>query len=256
MAAPKSRYSWLAHQPMQQKILVAIGTLVLLFVICSVVSLQSLSRQDVSAHWSRHTYDVRARIDDVTEHLQASQMALRGFLLNPQGPELAAHQQANAALERDLSELRTLTSDNPLQQGRIDRIESMADQWQKDAMQNGIEPMQAIRASDATEATLERVRVQTSYLAHRTIFVADILGVLKQMDDTEAALLDQREATQQRDVREVRAVTRVVDGWKEHFKSCGVTAGDIELYAEQIDRPFLRDQRNDVKGGRPKGAKQ
>jgi serine/threonine-protein kinase HipA len=35
-----------------------------------------------------------------------------------------------------------------------------------------------------------------------------------------------------------------VGSWKEHFKSCGVTPGDIDLYAEQIDRPFLRDQRN------------
>jgi serine/threonine-protein kinase HipA len=50
-------------------------------------------------------------------------------------------------------------------------------------------------------------------------------------------------------VREIRAVTRVVDGWKDHFKACGVTAGDIDLYGEQIDRPFLREQRNEVKGG-------
>jgi serine/threonine-protein kinase HipA len=48
-------------------------------------------------------------------------------------------------------------------------------------------------------------------------------------------------------MREIRAVARVVDSWKEHFKACGVTPGDIELYAEQIDRPFLRDQRNEVK---------
>ncbi|MGO4504664.1 MULTISPECIES: response regulator [unclassified Dyella] len=235
MAAPKNRYSWLAHQPMQQKILVAIGTLVLLFVICSVVSLQSLSRQDVSTHWSRHTYDVRAKIDDVTEQLQASQMALRGFLLNPQGSELAAHQQADAALARDLSELRTLTSDNPLQQGRIDRIESMADQWQKDALANGIEPMQAIRANDATEAAMERVRVQTSYLAHRTVFVADILGVLKQMDDTEAALLDQREATQQRDVREVRAVT-----WITMLLSLLLGGSVVYMTFRLITRPIRR----------------
>lgn len=51
-------------------------------------------------------------------------------------------------------------------------------------------------------------------------------------------------------VREVRAVARVVEGWKDHFKACGVTAGDIDLYAEQIDRPFLKEQRNEVKGGR------
>jgi serine/threonine-protein kinase HipA len=50
-------------------------------------------------------------------------------------------------------------------------------------------------------------------------------------------------------VREVRAVARVVDGWKEHFNSCGVTSRDIDLYAEQIDRPFLRDQRNEIEAG-------
>jgi serine/threonine-protein kinase HipA len=45
-------------------------------------------------------------------------------------------------------------------------------------------------------------------------------------------------------VREVRTVARVVESWREHFKGCGVSSGDIDLYAEQIDRPFLRDQRN------------
>src|SRR5579862_871577 len=43
-------------------------------------------------------------------------------------------------------------------------------------------------------------------------------------------------------VREVRAVARIVGGWKQHFKLCGVTSGDVDLYAEQIDRPFLKDQ--------------
>jgi serine/threonine-protein kinase HipA len=44
-------------------------------------------------------------------------------------------------------------------------------------------------------------------------------------------------------VKEVRAVARVVDKWQEHFKSQRVSRHDIELYAQQIDRPFLKDQR-------------
>lgn len=44
-------------------------------------------------------------------------------------------------------------------------------------------------------------------------------------------------------LEEVRAVARVVDRWQRHFRECGVTAHDIELCAEQIDRPFLVDQR-------------
>jgi serine/threonine-protein kinase HipA len=43
--------------------------------------------------------------------------------------------------------------------------------------------------------------------------------------------------------REARAVAQVVSGWKEHFAGCGVAPADIALYAEQIDRPFLREQR-------------
>jgi serine/threonine-protein kinase HipA len=48
-------------------------------------------------------------------------------------------------------------------------------------------------------------------------------------------------------MREVRAVAKILDGWKEHFRQCGVTASDVKLLAEQIDRPFLLDQRKDVR---------
>jgi serine/threonine-protein kinase HipA len=46
--------------------------------------------------------------------------------------------------------------------------------------------------------------------------------------------------------REVRLVVGVIDRWKEHFRSCGVGARDIELLAEQIDRPFLQQQRSEL----------
>jgi serine/threonine-protein kinase HipA len=44
---------------------------------------------------------------------------------------------------------------------------------------------------------------------------------------------------------QVRRVVRVVKAWREHFASLGVTRRDVELLAEQIDRPFLADQRRD-----------
>ena len=47
-------------------------------------------------------------------------------------------------------------------------------------------------------------------------------------------------------VKEAQAVAQAVYGWQEHFAMCGVTRGDIDLYAEQIDRPFLRDQRREL----------
>jgi serine/threonine-protein kinase HipA len=45
--------------------------------------------------------------------------------------------------------------------------------------------------------------------------------------------------------QELRTVAAVVAGWREHFASAGVTARDMDLLAEHIDRPFLRDQREE-----------
>ncbi|MBX3185740.1 MAG: HipA domain-containing protein [Labilithrix sp.] len=45
--------------------------------------------------------------------------------------------------------------------------------------------------------------------------------------------------------REIRRVIAVIERWREHFTACGVAARDVDLLAEQIDRPFLKDQRRD-----------
>jgi serine/threonine-protein kinase HipA len=46
-------------------------------------------------------------------------------------------------------------------------------------------------------------------------------------------------------IDEVCRVARVVDAWQRHLVGVGVSRGDIELLAGQIDRPFLRDQRSE-----------
>ena len=44
-------------------------------------------------------------------------------------------------------------------------------------------------------------------------------------------------------VNEVKAVVAVVAGWRAHFASIGVLAGDVTSLAAQIERPFLVNQR-------------
>ncbi len=46
---------------------------------------------------------------------------------------------------------------------------------------------------------------------------------------------------------EVHRVIDVIAAWKKHFASCGVSTSDIDQLAEQIDRPFLADQRKEFK---------
>jgi serine/threonine-protein kinase HipA len=42
---------------------------------------------------------------------------------------------------------------------------------------------------------------------------------------------------------EIRRVARSVASWRSHFASVGVRPGDLDQLSEQLDRPFLRDQR-------------
>ncbi len=42
---------------------------------------------------------------------------------------------------------------------------------------------------------------------------------------------------------QVRQVVAVAAAWKDHFAAAGVRSADIESLAQQIDRPFLADQR-------------
>lgn len=49
--------------------------------------------------------------------------------------------------------------------------------------------------------------------------------------------------------RHVEQVIRIVDGWREHFVACGVTEGDIEQLAQQIDGEELLGQRRAFDAG-------
>jgi serine/threonine-protein kinase HipA len=42
---------------------------------------------------------------------------------------------------------------------------------------------------------------------------------------------------------QVRQVVAVAAGWKDHFAAAGVRAADVESLSQQLDRPFLADQR-------------
>jgi serine/threonine-protein kinase HipA len=52
-------------------------------------------------------------------------------------------------------------------------------------------------------------------------------------------------------VQQAREVARIVRRWTTHFANAGVSARDLEYHAAQIDRPFLREQRNElIKSGK------
>lgn len=235
MHVPRRQYSWLAHQPIQNKVLLAIALMLGLFVIANLAALYSLQRQTNTRQLASHTYDVLLQLGETQKDLQQSQIGARGYLIDGESAELASHQQADKAIGQSLGKLRALTVENPLQQARLDHLQTLVEGWQTQVQKGVVEPVQALQAKDPAERALARVQVQDAYMSHRVIKVLDLHGQLDRMADTERGLLRQRES----ELHNVLQSTRAIEiGSAILSLLLGLAA--LRLTAQLVTRPLRR----------------
>ncbi|MGH8157713.1 MAG: response regulator [Rhodanobacter sp.] len=192
MQPTQSKFSWLANQPLQRKILFAVALLLGLFLLTSVVTLHSLRQQESNRYWTVHTYQVLLELDQVQHALQTSQIGARGYMLTQHADQRAMFDSGAGDLHDHIAQLRQLTADNALQQSRIDTLESMAAQWRREFTANAINPIAQMKTADPMAMALELQRIQSSYLEHRTVRVEDLNGTVNQMINEEHQLLTVR----------------------------------------------------------------
>ena len=73
-----------------------------------------------------HTYRVISRVDDVFSSLDEIESGARGFLLTGRSEYLQPYHTGLDTVSAEIDDLRKLTSDNPVQQRNIDRLQSLA----------------------------------------------------------------------------------------------------------------------------------
>ncbi|KLD76073.1 histidine kinase [Xanthomonas hyacinthi DSM 19077] len=207
MSSNEKQRNWLADQPLQRKIVIAIGALLALFVAACIANLGSLWRENDTRDWSKHTYVVLLTLADVNNDAQMRQVASRGFLLTQSDTEYADFETADRDLVRSLASLRQLTADNPLQQSRIDRLQDMLDRWKAEVTKYALEPMRAIGNADTPEGALARESIRHDYLSHRTVIMADVRKLIDEMSATERVLLDTRNGA----LDDVLVATKYID---------------------------------------------
>ena len=183
------KYSWLANLPIRYKIILAIGLLLGLFLVNSLINVGSQNRQSETRHWADHTYQVLLQIEALQRSALLGQIGLRGYLLTHNATGLAQIDSSNKALQSQLAQLRQLTTDNPLQQLRIDRVEALTSQWNRELQKMVVAPQAAIKDTDPQAAAQEATRIQADYLAHRTVRTEDYTAILDNMSATERELL-------------------------------------------------------------------
>jgi Signal transduction histidine kinase len=235
MTATEKKRNWLADQPLQRKIILAIGALLTLFVAACVANLLSLGREGETRAWSDHTYVVLLTLGDVSADAQQRQVAARGYMLAQADSEYADFESADRDLAASLAKLRHLTADNALQQGRIDRLQDMLDRWKSEAAKIGLEPLRAIGVSATPEAALARDGIRRDYFARRTVVMSDIRKLIADMAATERTLLDERNAALDATLSATKAIDLI------SLVLCLLTgAAVITMTFRLITRPLVR----------------
>jgi signal transduction histidine kinase/CheY-like chemotaxis protein len=91
----------------------------------SLVSYGNITELNADAGWVTHTVEVLQRLESLFAGLMQAQGSARGYLLAPETSFQEVFKTASSNINHDVETLRTLTSDNPHQQQRLDKLGPM-----------------------------------------------------------------------------------------------------------------------------------
>ena len=170
-----------------RKIVSGYALALVLTVIIGVISFFSMRSLNQTAHWVDHTHLVLAQLDKITSGLKDAETGQRGFLITNLENYLEPYTTADDVVQEAVDELRQLTSDNPLQQQRIDKLEPLIaakfDELEETIdlrRKEGFERALAVVLTDKGKAVMDEIR-----------------GIINAMTEEEEALLEVRAADSQ-----------------------------------------------------------
>ena len=132
----------------------------------------------------RHTVEVDARLSRVLSALQDAETGQRGFVITGQETFLAPYLSSRDAFDRNLDRLRELVADNTDQLAQVARLRALAHRFE-DELDRSVEMR---RAGDVAGS----MRLVTEGRGKPTMDAIRVL--IREMEDHEAALLDERQA--------------------------------------------------------------
>jgi methyl-accepting chemotaxis protein len=102
----------------------ALSFLVLLGI--GVVAYRGLEQSTETGRWVTHTHEVLGHLDDVAAALREGEASVRGYVITGDEEYLAGWRKTPGQVDAAVKSLRTLTHDNPAQQGRLEEVEKLA----------------------------------------------------------------------------------------------------------------------------------
>jgi two-component system sensor kinase FixL len=155
----------------------------LIVAIAGWISYTNTSRVIATGRRVRHTYRVREHLGAVISLLRDAETGVRGYVITGHEDYLTPYNAAARAIDRNLSDLRTLTARNPTQQQRLDTLQPLIG-----ARLDALKQVIAVRRAKGLAAAAETMRTDPGKQ-----LMDHIRTSLSDMKNAETALLRRQE---------------------------------------------------------------
>ena len=166
------------------KIVLSFGLVLLTTVLTGVTILYSDMELEKNVKWTVHTYKVLQDTDRMMAAMVDQETGLRGFLITGKDSSLEPLNSGEKTFDDAWKALKSLTSDNPAQQSRLDAIRKQVDEWQRSVSHTAIDLMKKPGSEEAARE-IERAGKGKSYFDQIRSLVAEFKAA-------EASLLGSR----------------------------------------------------------------
>jgi diguanylate cyclase (GGDEF)-like protein len=126
-----------------------------------------------NARWVGHTHDILSQLEATATRVTEAQVELRGFLLTDQESYLTPYSNGLMETRFRLKALRRLTTDNPRQQARLDKLQPLVlrrldllDDFLKLGHEQGFQAARRVLAFDRSPQYMDEIRQSIAEMQH------------------------------------------------------------------------------------------
>lgn len=195
---------WLSNRPIQTKMLLAFGAILLTFLVAVAAILAALSMQTEARQWTQHTRDVIEEISGVVRSLHQADLDVRDVTMSGGSSRSDTYRRDIADARAHLQKALALSADNASQQARLRHVDTLLDRWIRESAEPAVAA--ATEAFGSPDYAQRSHEIGLRYLAQSNSGAGDILRALDEGIAEERGLLDDRNQSLERTVGMVRTI--------------------------------------------------
>lgn len=140
----------------QKKLYAGFGSIVALLLVLLFTAYYHFNQLTEANRWDRHTLQLLLQSNGLEAGIRDVQAQFRGYVLTGNEKLLQSISQGESTMRAALSQLKTLSADNPVQQERLRKIEPLLDNWLKNVVQPMIEKRRNMQPAPGALEQLSR----------------------------------------------------------------------------------------------------